>query len=175
MEPCPGVAVAFAATAALAVTVVGSLGGPISAFGARTRGRRGRGGGGGGGECSSWSFLAVLHGEFLEDEILTRLQEGRERFGPAKERADVAEALVKAADDVEDEGAVRDDLADGREIIGHLLQLAAVLGDGEVALDEVAKPRLQLNGAGLPIAEELRLDGEPGVSGSGAPCGDDLA
>jgi hypothetical protein len=51
----------------------------------------------------------------------------------------------------------------------------AVLGDGEVALDEVAKPRLQLNGAGLPIAEELRLDDEPGVPGSGALGGDDLA
>ena len=164
---------AFAATATLAATVVGSLGAPTSAPGARTRGRRGRGGGGGG-ECNSWSFLAVLHGEFLEDEILTRLQEGGERFGPAKERPNVAGALVEAVDDVEDKGAVRDDLAEGREIIGHL-QLAAVLGDGEVALDEVAKPRLQLNGAGLPIAEEMRLDGEPGVSGSGASGGDDLA
>jgi len=91
-----------------------------------------------------------------------------------KEHLDVAEALVEAADDVEDEGAVGDDLAEGREIICHLLHLAAVLGDVEVALDEVAKPRLQLNGAGLPIAEELRLDGEPSVPGSGAPGGDDL-
>ena len=67
----------------------------------------------------------------------------------------MGKALVEAADDVEDEGAVGDDLAEGREIIGHLLQLAAVLGDGEVALDEVTKPRLQLNGASLPIAEKL--------------------
>jgi hypothetical protein len=87
----------------------------------------------------------------------------------------VAEALVEATDDVEDEGVVGDDLAEGREIIGHLLQLATVLGDGEVALDEVVKPRLQLNGAGLPIAEEVRLDGEPGVPGSGAPGEDHLA
>jgi hypothetical protein len=34
----------------------------------------------------------------------------------------VAEPLVEAADDVEDEGAVGDDLAKGREIISHLLQ-----------------------------------------------------
>ena len=166
---------AFVATATLAITVVGSLGAPTSAPGAWTRGRRGQGGGGGGGECSGWSFLAILHGEFLEDEILTRLREGGEGFGPTKERPDVAEALVEAVDDVEDEGVVGDDLAEGREIIGHLLQLVAVCGDGEVTLDEVAKPCLQLNGAGLPIAEELRLDGEPGVPGSGAPGGDDLA
>jgi len=124
---------------------------------------QGSGGSGGGGECSGWSFLAVLHGEFLEDGIFTHLQEGGEGFGPAEERPDTAEALVEAADDVEDEGAIGDDLAEGYEIIGHLLQLAAVLGDREVALDEVVKPRLQLNGAGLPIAEELRLDGGPGV------------
>jgi len=54
----------------------------------------------------------------------------------------VGEALVEAADDVEDEGAVGDDLVEGREIIGHLLQLAAEIGDGEVALDEVAELRL---------------------------------
>jgi len=87
----------------------------------------------------------------------------------------VGEALVEAADDVEDEGAVGDDLAEGREIIGHLLQLAAEIGDGEVALDEVAELRLQLNGAGLPISEELRLDGEPGVTSCGSLGTDDLA
>jgi len=41
-------------------------------------------------------------------------------------------------------------------------------------LHEVAKLRLQLNGASLPIAEELRLDREPGVPGCGALGTDDL-
>ena len=117
----------------------------------------------------------IRHGEFLKDEVLTGFQERGEGLGSAKKRADVGEALVEAADDVEDEGAVGDDLAEGREIIGHLLQLAAVLGDGEVALDEVVKPRLQLNGASLPIAEKLRLDSEPGVPGCGTLGTDDLA
>jgi hypothetical protein len=90
-------------------------------------------------------------------------------------RADMGEALIEAADDVEDESAVGDDLTKGREIIGHLLQLVAVLGDGEVALDEVAKLRLQLNGASLPIVEKLRLNSEPGVPGYGALGTDDLA
>jgi hypothetical protein len=67
----------------------------------------------------------------------------------------VAEALVQAADDVEDEGAVSDDLTKCREIIGHLLQPAAVVGDGELALDEVAELCLQVDGASLAVPEEL--------------------
>jgi hypothetical protein len=31
-----------------------------------------------------------------------------------------------------------------------------------------------MNGARLPVAEELRLDGKPGVSGGGALRGDDF-
>ena len=92
-----------------------------------------------------------------------------------KESADVGEALIEATDEVENESAVGDDLAEGCEIINHLLQFAAVVGDGEVPLHEVAELRLQLNGASLPIAEKLRLDHEPGVSGCGALSTDDLA
>jgi hypothetical protein len=67
----------------------------------------------------------------------------------------VAEALVEAVDHVEDEGVVSDHFAKGSKVIGHLLEAAAVVGDGEVALDEVAKPRLKVDGASLPVAEEL--------------------
>jgi len=86
----------------------------------------------------------------------------------------VAEALVEATDHVKDEGAVGDHFAKSREVVSHLLQPAAVVGDGEVALDEVAKPRLKVDGASLPVAEELGLDGEPGMPGSGALGEDDL-
>ena len=165
-------AVAFAATAALAATVVRRLGVPTSA---RAGGRRGRAGSGGGGERSGRCVLAGLHGEFLEDEVVTSLQEGGERSSATKERPNVAEALVEAADHVEDERAVSDDLAKGHEIIGHLFQLAAVVGDGEVALDEVAKPCLEVDGASLTVAKKLRLDGEPGMPSGGALGGDDLA
>ena len=41
-------------------------------------------------------------------------------------------------------------------------------------MDEVAKPRLQLNGASLTVAEKLRLDGKPGVPGCRALSRDDL-
>jgi hypothetical protein len=158
------------AATALAAAVVGGLRTP-----ARTCRRwRRRGGSSGGGEGSCWSFLTIRHGEFLKNEVFTSFQERGEGLGTTKEGADVGEALVEAADEVEDEGTIGDDLAEGREIISHLLQSAAVVGDGEVPLHEVAKLRLQLNGASLPIAEELRLHREPGVPGCGALGADDL-
>jgi hypothetical protein len=46
--------------------------------------------------------------------------------------------------------------------------MATVVGDGEIALDEVAKLRLKMNGTCLRVAEKLRFDGEPGMSGGGA-------
>ena len=67
----------------------------------------------------------------------------------------MAEALVEATDHVKDEGAVGDHFAKSRRVVRHLLQPAAVVGDGEVALDEGAKPRLKVDGASLLVAEEL--------------------
>lgn len=57
----------------------------------------------------------------------------------AQQGPNVGEALVEASDHVEDEGAIGDGLAEGAEIVGHLLEAAAVLGGGEIPLDEVAK------------------------------------
>ena len=42
-------------------------------------------------------------------------------------------------------------------------------------MDKVAKPRLQLNGASLAVAEKLRLDGKPSVPCCRALSTDDLA
>jgi hypothetical protein len=53
--------------------------------------------------------------------------------------------------------------------------VATVVVDGEIALNEVAKLRLKVDGTRLLVAEELRLDGEPGVSNSGALGGDDFS
>ena len=46
-----------------------------------------------------------------------------------KKGPDVAKALVEAANDVEDEGAVGDDLAKGSEIISHLLEAPTIISD----------------------------------------------
>jgi len=44
------------------------------------------------------------------------------------------EPFVEAADDVEDEGAVLNSFAKVSEVIGHALELLAVIGDGEITL-----------------------------------------
>jgi hypothetical protein len=48
-----------------------------------------------------------------------------------KQGVDVGEALVEAADHIEDEGAVRDDVPEGVEVIGRLLEATTILGDSE--------------------------------------------
>jgi hypothetical protein len=119
-------------------------------------------------------MAVASQGEFLQGQIVLHLQEGGEGAGASQQSIDVREALVEATKHVEDEGAVGDDLSQGGEIVGHLLQTAAVLGDGEITLYEVVKLRLELDRPCLPIAQELGFDGEPGVPGSGALGGNDL-
>jgi hypothetical protein len=86
----------------------------------------------------------------------------------------VAKALIEAVDHIEDEGAVGDDLAKGIEVISHLLEAPIVVGDIEVALNEVVKPHLQVDGSCLSIAEKLGLDREPGVTSDGNLGRDDF-
>lgn len=92
----------------------------------------------------------------------------------AQQGPEVGEALVEASNHVEDEGAIGDGLAEGAEIVGHLLEAAAVHDDGEIPLDEVVEFRLEVNGVNLPVAEELGLDGEPSVPGGRALGGDNV-
>jgi hypothetical protein len=102
------------------------------------------------------------------------LQEGGEGADAPQQSTDVREALVETMKHVEDEGAVSDNLSQGDEIISHLLQTEAVLGDGEITLYKVAKLHLELDRPCLLIAQELGFDGGPGVPGSGALGGDDF-
>jgi hypothetical protein len=129
---------------------------------------------GGGGECSGWRWRAASHGEFLQGQVVLHLQEGGEGAGTPQQNTDVREALVETTKHVEDEGAVGDNLSQGGEIVGHLLQTTTVLGDREITLYEVVKLRLELDRPCLSIAQELGFDGEPGVPGSGALGGDDF-
>ena len=170
-------AAAIAATLAAAVVVASAagVGAPGAGTGIDAPGaglRRGCRSPGRGGEGGGRRRLAVRQSEFLQDEIVAGLQEGEEGSTLPQEGPDMGEVVVEAADHVEDKSVVGDDFAEGPKIVGHLLEAATVLGDGEVALDEVAKPHLQLDGASLPVPEELRLDGEPGISGGRALRGD---
>jgi hypothetical protein len=73
----------------------------------------------------------------------------------------MGELLVEATDDVEDECAVGDVIAKANQCIPHGLETPAVVGDGEVALDEGAELGVEEESTLLPIAEELRLNSEP--------------
>jgi hypothetical protein len=110
---------------------------------------------GGDDKHSGRGILLVLQGELFEDEVVTGLREGGEGPGATKEGPDMAEALVGTANDIEDESAVSNRLTKSCEVLSHLLEPAIVVGDGEVVLDEVAKPRLKVNGASLSVAKEM--------------------
>jgi hypothetical protein len=129
---------------------------------------------GDGGESGGWRRLLVHQSELLQGEVLADVEEGGEGPSTTEQGVDVGEVLVEATDYVEDEGVVDDDFPESAEVVGHLLEAAAVLDNREVALDEVAEPRLKLDGAYLPVPKELGLDGEPGVPGSAALGGGDL-
>lgn len=75
---------------------------------------------------------------------------------------------VETAKNIENEGAIRNGLTKITESIGHCLHLATVVVDGEVASGEVAKLRVQVQGAGLAVAEKLLFDPEPSGVGRGA-------
>jgi hypothetical protein len=85
----------------------------------------------------------VLHRHLLEEEISLRIDEGGEGTPPTKMHPDGLEALVQTADDVEDEGAVGDGLAQVLKHVRHALHLLAVRSDRQIALDEVAELRLE--------------------------------
>jgi hypothetical protein len=69
--------------------------------------------------------------------------------------------LVEAADDVEDERAISDDLPQVTQGIGHGLELVAVVNDREIALDEVVKGGIEVERTLLAVAKELLFQGEP--------------
>ena len=75
-------------------------------------------------------------------------------------------------DEVEDERAIGDRLAKVAEVVCHTLQTPAVVGYGEITLDEAAELGVEVECPSLAVAEELRLDGDPGGVSSGATRGD---
>ena len=105
------------------------------------------------------------------------LDEGRERAPTPNVTPDRCKPFVEAADDVEDESAVLNGFAEIGEVVGHALELLAVIGDGEITLHKSSELGVEDEGASLTVAQELGLDGEPsGASGGAAvaPSHDDV-
>jgi hypothetical protein len=76
----------------------------------------------------------------------------------------VLEALVQPSKDVEDEDAVFNGCAEVSQIVGHGLELAAVLIDREVTLNKSTKGSIKVKSMLLTVIEKLFLDGEPEVA-----------
>ena len=75
---------------------------------------------------------------------------------------------MEEADDVENESAVLNGFAKIGEVVGHVLELLAVVGDGEIILHECSELGVENEGASLAVTQELGLDGEPSGASSGA-------
>jgi hypothetical protein len=108
----------------------------------------------------------MCEGEFLKQQIVSYLEEGRKRSPAPKVKTDVGETLVQTVDDVEDEGAVMNGFAKVAESVSHPFELAAVVEDGEIALAKIAKFRVEEECPSLAVPEEPRLNCKPGGTGN---------
>jgi hypothetical protein len=75
----------------------------------------------------------------------------------------VLEALVQPSKDVKDENPVFNGCVEVSQIVGHGLELAAVLIDREVILNKSTKGSIKVKSTLLMITEKLVLAGEPEV------------
>ena len=87
-----------------------------------------------------------------------RLQEGGGRNLHRDEGGYVGEARIEAPKACEDQSLVLHGLPNVRQRVGEGLQAVAVGGDGEIALDDGAELRLEVDGAGELVVEEEVLD-----------------
>ena len=113
-------------------------------------------------------------GDLLHEEVILHLLKGREGHGADDQGPQVGEALVEPPKEVQDERAVADRLTECTEFIRHLLQLAIVLRDGEVALGEGAKGGVEVEGPGLLVAPELGLESDPNLTRRAPGLTDDI-
>jgi hypothetical protein len=84
------------------------------------------------------------------------------------------EALVQPPKDVEDEDPVINGCAEVSQIVGHGLELAAVLINREVTLNKSMKSSIKVKSTVLTVTEKLVLDGTscnhiPGPPGEDPP------
>jgi hypothetical protein len=79
---------------------------------------RGRGTAAGAGDESRRGRAWRPHGKFLESELITGLQEGRERMASSKMAPNEDKPLVQTSDEIEDEGAVADGFTQISEVVG---------------------------------------------------------
>src|SRR6185312_12516414 len=99
----------------------------------------------------------MCHGELLQDELIDGVLELGEGVATANVAAGVAEALVVSSKKVEGQRVIRDGFPKICKLLRHVLEAPAKVRDGKITLDEVAELDVEVEGAGLPIAEKLVL------------------
>lgn len=162
-----GSAVATTASSAPTATATGSLPlavpAPFSSstpiVGERTAAGRGVGGGDEGSGVGGDAVSGVAH--FCQQQRRAGTGEGGERRLQGKEVRLGGEAGTETTDEVEDECAVGDGLAEVAEGVGESLEATAVLRHRHVALIETAKFGLEVDDASLLVVSEKVLRSKP--------------
>jgi hypothetical protein len=111
------------------------------------------------------------HVELFKQKVVLSLQEGGERVPMLEVHADGREVLVEAPNDVVDERMIGDDLDQVIQGIGHGLELAAIVGDREIALHKIPKGGVEVESM---LFEELVFQKKLDKAGGGGILLDDL-
>jgi hypothetical protein len=102
-------------------------------------------------ECRGGSGCLKLHGEFLEEKLVSHGVEGGKRHDPLDGGLQVAVSGAKATEQVQHPGAVDDRFAEITERVRHALVLAAVVIQREFPLREQVKLGVEVERTSLPI------------------------
>jgi hypothetical protein len=100
---------------------------------------------------------------FLETKVIAHLLKGREGRCVGEDGAKMLVLFVEAVEYVKDEHTIRDVGAKIVEGVGEALYFLGVVIHVEVALNEVTKDGIDVEDTGLTVADELVLQGQPGV------------
>jgi hypothetical protein len=100
---------------------------------------------------------------FLKTEVIAHLLERQEGCRVGEDGAEMLVLFVEAAEFIEDEHMIGDVGTKIVEGVSEPLHFPTVVVHVEVALDEVAEGGVDVEGAGLTIADELVFQGQPGV------------
>lgn len=115
------------------------------------RGCRGRCGLARGGNKSGGGWRSCVEVDLLQQQLVLGILERREGTTVANVVTYILVLLVQPANEVEHESTVGDVLAQGAKVGRQTYQLAAVVGDVEVALPGVAKFGVEDDGARLAV------------------------
>jgi hypothetical protein len=116
----------------------------------------------------------VRHGELLEEKLIPHRMEGGEGHDPLDESLQVTVAGAEVMLEVHHQGAVCHRPAEITEGVRQALHLAAVLPHVEIPLGELVELCIEVQGASVPVPEELFLEREPRLTACVRLVADDV-